>query len=174
MIVVGPPGSGKTELARQLRSRGVAVADSGDSFVELTGSTPAEVAIYQGPAALRDASQRAGEVALDAAADVVVIESGALGESDADQTPVSQRIAERVAAGETKVFLDAPSKVLMNRSGLDAPRSVAIGSPRSSFLTMLKSRYPLYAKDAVVVDTDANSPDEVADIVTQLLREASQ
>ena len=114
---------------------------------------------------LREAIARANELALERGAAITVLDSGALGESAAEPTAVAEMVAARVAAGETKVALTASSKVLMHRCGLDAPRSVAVGSPRSVFLTALRQREELYSADAITIDTGEVSVAQVADRV---------
>lgn len=172
IILVGPVGSGAGDLAAELQGRGLTVADS-DSFLEQReGMTGGDVAIFKGPEAYADAERVASLEALDSGADVVVLGSGALGKTTDDEkgAVVRDRIDAEVAEGAIKVFLTAEAKVLMNRAGLDLPRSVAIGSPRSTYLTQLKAREPIYEAGATKIDTTEGDWAALADTVMSLTK----
>ncbi|MBM9434200.1 shikimate kinase [Flaviflexus equikiangi] len=165
IILVGPPGNGVDEIVRVLDGRGLTITQSTDLVEEREGMSLADIAITRGPAHYAQAEQDAALAALSAPCDVVVLGSGALGNREGDDRgrAVRERVAELVAEGATKVFLTAGAKELMNRSGLNVPRSLAIGSPRSMYLTQLKDRTPLYEEHATTLDTSSGDWEALAD-----------
>ncbi|WP_054953657.1 shikimate kinase [Flaviflexus massiliensis] len=170
IILVGPVGSGGTELLAEFQSRGLSVCDAEQLLEEREGESASDLLIFQGATAYAEAERGASLAALDSGADVVLLGSGALGNSGDDDrgVEVRARVDEAVRQGATKVFLTAEAKVLMNRAGLDIPRSVAIGSPRSSYLTHLKAREPLYSVGATTINTASGEWPVLADEIMNL------
>lgn len=171
IVLVGPPGCGAEELLAELAGRGYRCLSSDDLTKERLGMAIGEAVITGQPIA--DAAAAAAREALGSTAQVVLLGSGALGDREGDERglPVRERLEEALEAGALKVWLDASSKVLMNRAGLDAPRSVAIGSPRAAYLTMYQRRTPLYEHRAHRIDT---SDSNWADLADQVLAVAGQ
>jgi len=165
IIIVGPPGNGADSLAQALEARGKTVITTDVLIEEQEGISLSELAIAHGPERYAQAESRASLTALASDADVVILGSGALGNAVGDDrgAAVREALDKAVAGGATKVFLTASPKALMNRAGLNVPRSVAIGSPRSMYLTQLRSRTPLYETGAVMIDTTEENWDELAD-----------
>ncbi len=170
IILVGPPGTGVRELVTIFESRGRTTVDSDRLAEEREGMPLSDLAISGGPTRYAEAERDAALAALDSGADIVVLGSGALGNAEGDDrgAAVRARIDQAIAAGATKVFLTAAPKQLLDRSGLNVPRSVAIGSPRSMYLTQLKARSPLYEADAAVVDTTDGDWEALADQIESL------
>lgn len=164
IILVGPVGSGAHELANELSGRGLTVADANKHVEEKSGLSLSDISITRGAEVYNKAERESSLAALESGKDVVVLSSGALGNSLEDEkgTEVRAKISELVASGATKYFLTAEAKVLMERAGLNVPRSVAIGSPRSTFLTQLKAREAVYAAEAEKVDTSSGDWEALA------------
>ncbi|WP_418606737.1 shikimate kinase [Georgenia sp. SUBG003] len=70
------------------------------------------------------------------------------------------------ADGGTVVLLDVSMAAGVPRVGLNAPRSVALGSARAQFAAMAAARRPVYERVAgTVVDTSSLTVEEVAEAV---------
>lgn len=167
IILVGPPGNGAQDIVSVLEARGKTVIDSDRLVEEREGMPLGDLAISRGPEKYAEAERAAALEALESDADIVVLSSGALGNAADDERgrEVREKLDSRVEAGAKKVFLTASPKQLLNRSGLNVPRSVAIGSPRSLYLTQFKARSPLYEANAVTVDTSDEDWEALADEV---------
>ncbi|WP_182354729.1 shikimate kinase [Flaviflexus huanghaiensis] len=170
IILVGPPGSGAHEIVAVLEQRGRTVVDSDRLVEEREGMLLASLAISGGPEKYAEAERAAAIAALDSGADIVVLGSGALGNAAGDErgAEVRERVDKALAEGAKKVYLTASAKKLLDRSGLNVPRSVAIGSPRSMYLTQLKARSSLYEGDALEIDTSEEDWEALADQIDAL------
>lgn len=165
IVIVGPPGSGVENLIDVFKARGKSIAIS-DAIIEQQQGIPlSEIAISHGPARYAEAEREASLTALSSDADIVILGSGALGNTEGDErgAAVRKRLDEVISTGAKKVFLTASPKMLMNRAGLNVPRSVAIGSPRSMYLTQMRDRRPMYESGAVTIDTTEEDWGRLAD-----------
>lgn len=159
LVLVGPPGAGKTSVGERLAARlGVPVTDTDAVLAEQAGRSVAELFIDVGEERFRELESA---VVADAFArpGVLVLGSGAVEGATA--------LLERYRAqGGTVVFLDVSLSAGMPRVGLNAPRTVTLGSPRAQFSSMAQQRRPLYAGHATaVIDTSGLGVDEVVDRV---------
>ena len=95
---------------------------------------------------------------------VVALGSGCLGAAGVRQG--LERL--RIANGQTHhvVSLTCATRVLATRNGLDAPRSVALGTIHHQFVQMLHERQAQCQDLAdIVIDTTSTTPDEAGDKV---------
>ncbi len=165
VVLVGPPGAGKTTVGRLVAQRlGVAFRDT-DADVEAAAGAPvADIFVDQGEAAFRRLEAAAAATAL-AEHDGVL----ALGGGSVLDAATRQRLA-----GLRVVFLDVGVKDAAARVGFNRDRPLLLGNPRAQWLRLMTARRPLYEEVAVAtVSTDERTPDEVADDVAALLAEAA-
>ena len=165
IILVGPPGCGGEEILAELAGRGLTAVASDELTEQQLGMEIGEAIITGRDIAAAQAS--AALAALASGSDAVLLGSGTLGESAGDEKgrSVRERVEQLLDSGATKVWLDAAAKVLMHRAGLDAPRSVAVGSPRASYLTMYQRRTPLYEHRARRIDTGSSDWPTIAETI---------
>ncbi len=165
VVVLGPSGSGRTEVSNQLgKSLGVLAVES----EELIGQDGQALLVTDVSAA----HERLDRAALDllrgggeGAGSVVSLHPSAVLDGE-----VMEGLQEAQAVGTKIVCLEADLNTLVRRTGLLAPRPASLGPIRSWFrgqLAELNSRYEELAD--LWCDTSASSPAEVAaGIVTQL------
>jgi shikimate kinase len=163
LVLVGPPGAGKTAVGALVAERlGVALTDTDALLAEEAGRSVGELFVDVGEERFRDLEDAAVAAAFTAPG-VLALGSGAVEHG----APLLDRYR---ADGGTVVFLDVSLTAGMRRMGLNAPRSVTLGSPRAQFSSMAAQRRPAYeAVAAVVVDTSELTVEQVADAVLAAL-----
>ena len=140
LILIGPPGAGCSSVARAIGSaQGLTVLDLGQLVADELGTRP--------------------DLAL-----VVALGSGCLEATGVRQGLERLRLASR--GTHRVVSLTCATRVLATRNGLDAPRSVALGTIHHQFVQMLHERQARCQDLAdVVVDTTSTTPDEAGEKV---------
>ncbi len=154
VVLVGPPGAGKTTVGRLVAdSLGAPFRDT-DADVELTvGQSIADIFIGSGEARFRALEREAVRVALAEHDGVLAVGGGAVLD---DGTRVSLR-------EHHVVFLDVGLADAVKRVGLARDRPLLLGSPRAELNRLLTERRPRYEEVATVtVATDGRPPEAVA------------
>jgi shikimate kinase len=161
IVLVGPPGAGKTTVGRLVaESLGVAFRDT-DADVEVaTGKTIPDLFFEDGEAAFREYERDAVVAALRDHDGVLALGGGAVGDAD------------------TRADLLAHSVVWLTVSLHDAAKRVGWGpgrpmldlNPRAKLAELMAARRPLYEEVATAtVDTTDRSPEDVAADVLAVL-----
>lgn len=168
LILIGPPGAGCSSVARAIGgAHGLTVLDLGRLVADELGTRPdlALVAVPETEYRRVEADTAAGLLKRAETGGLVI----ALGSGCLEARGVRQGLERLRLAGRGThhvVALTCATRVLATRNGLDAPRSVALGTVHHQFVQMLHERQARCQDLAdVVVDTTSTTPDEAGEKV---------
>lgn len=157
VVLVGPPGAGKSTVAALLAQRwGLPLTDT-DAVVEAQeGRTISDIFIDDGEARFRELERAAVLAALATDSGVLALGGGSVMD---DQVRAA-------LAGHPVVFLDVGIADAAGRVGFDASRPLLAVNPRAGWTRLMNERRPVYEAVATLrVDTAGRTPEQVADDV---------
>ena len=155
LVLVGPPGAGKTTVGRVLARRiGVTFTDVDALIVERAGKPIASMFTEDGEDAFRALEREVVADALATARGVLALGGGSV---------LAASTRERLR-GHRVVLLWVGLADGIRRTGMSTARPLLAGvNPRATFKALLDARAPLYREVATVeVDTSRRSANQVA------------
>lgn len=161
VVLVGPPGAGKTTVGGLLAERHeVGFRDTDRDVESTTGTTISDIFVEQGEHAFRVLERAAVRRALVEHDGVLALGGGAVLAAE----------TRELLAGHRVVFLDVGLAAAVARTGLNRSRPLLALNPRAELSRMLAERRPLYEEVAsFVVETDNRTPAQVADEIDSVL-----
>jgi shikimate kinase len=162
LILVGPPGSGKSTVGRLAAERlGVEFRDFDDDIARAHGIPAGELVVKLG----RDRFQ---ESERDLLADVLPRHAGVLALGGG--TPTAPGVAELLQPFHV-VFLDVDLDHLLKREGLVPLHPWLLPNPRAHLKHLLNTRRPIYtAVASATVPTSNRTPEDVLTDVLATMR----
>lgn len=157
LVLVGPPGAGKTTVGRLAAQRlDVAFRDTDADVESTTGKPIADLFVDEGEERFRELETAAVARALAEHDGVLSLGGGAV---------LSAQTRQRLR-GHNVVFLNVALPDAAKRVGLARDRPVLALNPRAQLHLLLAERLPLYREVAVrEVETDGRTPGDVLDEV---------
>ncbi|WP_061962158.1 shikimate kinase [Demequina flava] len=169
IVLMGPPGSGKTSVGRVLaRSTGLSWRDTDEDIAQRAGKSIPDVFLDDGEAVFRDLEEQAVADALATHDGILSLGGGAI-----LREATQERMRQAAGEGTHVVFLDVSLKAASPRVGLNKSRPLLVGNPRQQWLALMDARRPIYEELATDrVDTDNLSPEQVAEMIEKLEKHA--
>ena len=157
LVLVGPPGAGKTTIGRLVADRlGVEFRDTDADIEAVAGKSVADIFYDDGEQRFRALECDAVRSALETHEGVLSLGGGAVLDPDTRQLLQHHEV----------VLLQVGLADAARRVGLSRDRPVLALNPRATLHQLLAERLPFYLQVAGrTVDTDAKTPQQVADEV---------
>jgi len=153
IVLVGPPGAGKTTIGQLVAERlGVGFRDTDTDVETETGKSVADIFFDDGEEAFRALEAQAVHRALNEHSGVLSLGGGA----------VLNEETRRRLRPHNVAFLSVGLADATKRIGMSAARPVLALNPRAQLQQLLAERLPLYREVASVeISTDGKTPTQV-------------
>ena len=154
IVIIGPPGSGKTTVGRALASAlGTGFRDTDEDIVTAQGKPISDIFIEDGEEHFRALERAAVARALAEHDGVLALGGGSILAAE----------TRELLAGQTVVYLKIGLSAAVERVGLATARPLLVLNPRSQLRKLMEERRPLYEGLAtLIVAADEGTPEELA------------
>lgn len=164
LVVIGPPGSGKSTVgALVARGLGEPFADVDAVVEQQVGKSVSDIFVDDGEPAFRELERQACRGLITGFEGVVALGGGSVLDpgTEADLT------------GVPVVFLEVSIADAARRIGFDQSRPLLSVNPRAQWTRLMNARRPVYQRVATfTVDTAGRTPEQVAAAVLTGLKQA--
>jgi shikimate kinase len=157
VVIIGPPGSGKSTVGAALAERlAVGFRDTDADIEAATGKPISDIFVEDGEEHFRSLEREAVRRALAEHEGVLALGGGAILATE----------TQELLAGHTVVYLEVGLSAAIQRVGLASARPLLVLNPRSQLRKLMEERRPIYERLATItVVTDER---EAADVVEEI------
>lgn len=164
IILMGPPGSGKSTVGKYLaKELGITLIDTDRIIEEREGRSISEIFLTDGEEGFRAIEKKVVLESLDVDDSIVALGGGSVLDSD---------VQARLTQCPEVIFLDVSISNAAPRVGFNKERPLLMGNPRQQWLQLMEKRRSIYESLATrTVSTDNRKAQEVAHEIAQGVRQ---
>ena len=163
IVLIGPPGAGKSSIGRSLsKEMDVPFIDSDSEIEKIAQKKISEIFVDDGEQAFRKIEVEVVSNLLRNFSGVIALGGGA---------PMNAEIQIKLEKSDFPViFIDVSISQAANRVGFNKDRPLLLINPRQQWMNLMSERRPIYERLATdTVSSDNNKPAEVAKIIREKL-----
>jgi shikimate kinase len=165
VILIGPPGAGKSSVGRALAQRlNVELRDTDALIEKKVGTSVSEIFLDKGEAFFRECEREIVLEELQSFSGVLALGGGSV------MDPLSAQSLKECA--DPIIFLDVSLASAAPRIGFNRDRPLLVGNPRAKWQELMNIRRPIYEGLATItVQTDSGTPAQIATQIAEKLAE---
>jgi len=163
IVLIGPPGAGKSSIGRSLsKEMNMPFVDSDSEIEKITQKKISEIFIDDGEPAFRKVEVEVVSNLLRDFSGVIALGGGA---------PINAEIQSKLERSDFPIiFIDVSISQAANRVGFNKDRPLLLINPRQQWMNLMSERRPIYERLATdTVSSDSKKPAEVAKIIREKL-----
>ena len=168
LILIGPPGAGKSSIGRQLsKVLEVPFRDTDVLVEEKAGKKISDIFVDDGESAFRKIEREVVLKEISTGNGVLALGGGSV---------LDEEVAEKLESLKSNViYLEVSISNAAPRVGFNKDRPLLALNPRQQWLQLMEKRRPIYESLATMtISTDNKKPDEVASEIIETISRASQ
>jgi shikimate kinase len=162
LILIGPPGSGKSTIGKAVaRKLNIGFTDTDDVIEARTGTSISQIFVDQGEPWFRDLESKVLQEELAKINGVLSLGGGA---------PLSETAQQILRAAQKPiVYLDVSLATAAPRVGFNRDRPLLLGNPRGAWQELMDKRRPIYEALAThIVNVDERTPSDIVEEIVRL------
>jgi shikimate kinase len=163
IVLIGPPGAGKSSIGRSLsKEMDMPFIDSDSEIEKIAQKKISEIFVDDGEPAFRKIEVEVVSSLLRDFSGVIALGGGA---------PMNAEIQSKLEKSDFPViFIDVSISQAANRVGFNKDRPLLLINPRQQWMNLMSERRPIYERLSTdTVSSDNNKPAEVAKIIREKL-----
>jgi shikimate kinase len=164
IVLIGPPGAGKSSVGRALsKELSMPFIDSDSEIEKVAGKTISEIFVDDGEHVFRKMEVEIVSKLLTDFTGVIALGGGA---------PITLETQQKLDSSDFPIiFIDVSISQAANRVGFNKDRPLLLINPRQQWLNFMNDRRPIYERLASeIVSSDNKKPVEVAKIISEKLK----